>query len=56
MQNYRDFLLKSTELYDNIYMIAGNHEFYSGKQTGKTIEQILSDIKLICSGINELNK
>lgn len=53
MQNYRDFLLKSTELYDNIYMIAGNHEFYYGKQT---VEQILSDIKLICSEINEFNK
>ncbi len=50
---YKEFLISCSKYYHNIFMVAGNHEFYDSKKTGQTMEEIIQNIYNICSDINQ---
>lgn len=52
MSNYEEFLILCTQYYDNIFIIAGNHEFYNLNNQVHTMDQVINQIKNICSNIN----
>ena len=48
---YENFLETCTKLYDNVFLITGNHEYYS-KQNPLSIKEINQMIEEICSKLN----
>jgi predicted phosphodiesterase len=59
-KSYKNFLDETTKYYDNIFLIAGNHEFYCCKKNNllindvtQLIQSIVNDINLANSSISE---
>jgi predicted phosphodiesterase len=53
---YSDFLETCVKLYDNVFLIAGNHEFYSLKKNSVSMNEIIKSIENICQNINSKYK
>ena len=51
---YENFLETCTKIYDNVFLITGNHEYYS-KQNPLSIEDTNQMIEEICSKLNSAN-
>jgi predicted phosphohydrolase len=47
-QIYADFLLWCSKRWARVFLIAGNHEYYTDRQEKKTIEQIDNHIAALC--------
>ena len=44
---YRQFLRDCQKMYENIYLITGNHEYYDSYKTGQSINEINNQIQTI---------
>ncbi len=51
-KNYEDFLKYTSDNYDRVFLIAGNHEYWNA---GPKTDQIISEISLKFKNINFLN-
>jgi UDP-2,3-diacylglucosamine pyrophosphatase LpxH len=56
---YENFLQTCTKLYDNVFLITGNHEYYQSEKNSKqnplSVDEINQMIEEICSNINSAN-
>ena len=48
MTNYNNFLEYHAKIFEHIFVISGNHEYYTSKKKQYTIENIEEEIKKIC--------
>jgi predicted phosphodiesterase len=51
-KSYNEFLYNCSKLYQNIYLITGNHEYYESLKTNQTMNEINIEIQSICDKIN----
>lgn len=54
-ESYKNFLQETTNYYDNVFLISGNHEYYCGKKNNLSIEEIDQLIDSIVNSINMSN-
>ncbi len=56
---YENFLQTCTKLYDNVFLITGNHEYYQSEKNSKqnplSVDEINQMIEEICSNLNLAN-